>query len=307
MQVGCVVKGKSDGNKLGGSPDPRFAPSTCACCGKVVKLVTQLYQTDGKDQRVSGLFSCTDFSCKDQSIVCLRYSGPVKNVVEITTSKETESKEDGDNPISVCTDELDFEALLQLKKDRKAKKQAKPAKTKKKGKSQELPISSVFSGFEENLIMFSDENWVSDEESTWVGTGPTRTDVDRLLETYISENGSSGATLDDEEESTVEKWLDFRQRLDYIPGQCIRYEVSGEVLWNHPVDTPDPCSCGKDRVFEFQVLPGAHNYLRPVTMTWSSLVVFTCPDDQCGYDHVVEDAVIRLVDPDDQLLAVTSG
>ncbi|CAM9461481.1 unnamed protein product, partial [Phaeothamnion confervicola] len=56
----------------------------------------------------------------------------------------------------------------------------------------------------------------------------------------------------------IKSILDFSERVQREPNQCVRYAWGGRPLWStaHPPShEPPPCCCGAPRVFEMQLMP----------------------------------------------------
>ncbi|CAG8586430.1 4546_t:CDS:2 [Ambispora leptoticha] len=107
------------------------------------------------------------------------------------------------------------------------------------------------------------------------------------------------------EKSVLPKGVDkafrkFSERVAEWPDQCVRYEFGGQpLLYNQNYLTRiPPCkNCGKDRVFEFQLMPNIlyalstshyakvqgddHNniYQFDLGMEWGTVMIFTCMND----------------------------
>ena len=97
--------------------------------------------------------------------------------------------------------------------------------------------------------------------------------------------------LTEMEENLDEEWSRFQTRLSRAPTQCIRYcsRDSGDgdcaPLWpsskNEPKNVPKCRLCGKERVFEFQVLPQVLFYAGvdanvPDDLDFTTIAVYTC-------------------------------
>ncbi|XP_050419695.1 programmed cell death protein 2 [Adelges cooleyi] len=127
-----------------------------------------------------------------------------------------------------------------------------------------------------------DEESNDDENSEVVIPKGSLQDVDNLDEALLEM--AYGGDQDDE---YFEK---FKTTIASVPEQIIRYDRLGKPLWVCAKSIPatndiPPCSyCGKQRQFEFQIMPQVLYYLKLPEITneesfnFGVLAVYTCPD-----------------------------
>ncbi|GFO10820.1 programmed cell death protein 2 [Plakobranchus ocellatus] len=128
---------------------------------------------------------------------------------------------------------------------------------------------------------------------------PSRSDSERLAEyqqlmrspqmqesegKFTEEELDASAIHETEDD---QQFLKFKKRIEMEPDQVLRYCRGGEPLWVSAHQKPSAediprCCCGKERVFEFQVMPQLLNYLNidhlGNSLDWGTLCVYTCKD-----------------------------
>ncbi len=125
--------------------------------------------------------------------------------------------------------------------------------------------------------------------------------------------GGGGGGENYEKTPAHEKYfMKFNQRLRRCPNQIMRYAYSGTPLWPYPQPkslTIPPCSCGKSRVFELQLLPTLLAYTNIMedafamidkrsntiqtkvveSVDWATVAIYVCPD---SCKHSDEEVVV---------------
>ncbi|XP_071963234.1 programmed cell death protein 2-like [Antedon mediterranea] len=119
----------------------------------------------------------------------------------------------------------------------------------------------------------------------------TKPDEQKLnSEQMANEEGKKTEYDEDELEEMAygEEDKQFRKFKDIIeiePEQILRYQRSGQPLWvsseNQPTEVDIPkCTCGADRLFEFQILPQLLTYMDVDSVgdsiDWGTLLIYTC-------------------------------
>lgn len=101
---------------------------------------------------------------------------------------------------------------------------------------------------------------------------------------YTEEELATSAVHETEDD---QQFLKFKKRVEPEPDQVLRYCRGGEPLWVSAFHKPSAeeiprCSCGAERVFEFQVMPQLLNFLKldslGVSLDWGTLCVYTCKE-----------------------------
>lgn len=92
---------------------------------------------------------------------------------------------------------------------------------------------------------------------------------------------ASESDLDAHAESEKDKvFSKFKKRIDEYPEQIIRYKRGGTPLWiaKEPIPQSIPvCQyCGKERQFEFQIMPQVLTLLKENELDWGVIAVYTC-------------------------------
>ncbi|CAL1545453.1 unnamed protein product [Lymnaea stagnalis] len=149
-------------------------------------------------------------------------------------------------------------------------------------------------------LLFKEYELVTEDEEYSEGdSNNSKSDEERLLEyenlirspqlkeldgKYQAEDLEKSATAETEDDKL---FLKFKRRVDTEPSQVLRYEKGGEPLWVSAHHKPSPedipfCSCGSQRIFEFQVMPQLLNYLSvdklDSSVDWGTLCVYTCKE-----------------------------
>ncbi|XP_064652417.1 programmed cell death protein 2-like [Lineus longissimus] len=151
--------------------------------------------------------------------------------------------------------------------------------------------------------------------------------IQRLMNDYSRREGCDfERMLDESDSASGEKYEKasvrhgdhvfhkFMKRVSLCPQQCLRYSWCGHPL---PISkmaatqTIQRCSCGSERVFEFQLMPALVNLLKysaeahtdsAPPVEFGTILVFTCPQS-CWKegDSMQEEAIIVQADPDQHL------
>lgn len=90
----------------------------------------------------------------------------------------------------------------------------------------------------------------------------------------------------------------FKKTIKAFPEQVIRYDRGGLPLWITDMksdwqnDIRNCENCGKEREFEFQIMPQMLNYLKDDKLDWGVLAIFTC-SDSCNHKGYINEIVIK--------------
>ncbi|KAJ3092128.1 Programmed cell death protein 2 [Quaeritorhiza haematococci] len=162
-------------------------------------------------------------------------------------------------------------------------------------------------------LTFPEYEIVSEDEPPSLATPSTLLENLSLTTPTISEDDDLGVTTTDPEayedsQVGVDKaFLKFQKRIERDPEQVLRYgrvsygdEENFGPLWvsekgrpkgtgeegvkEGEEDVPVCPNCGKERTFEFQVMPQLLNHLNvdhfsPSSLDWGSLLIFSCPNN----------------------------
>ncbi|KAH9504649.1 Programmed cell death protein 2 [Bulinus truncatus] len=149
-----------------------------------------------------------------------------------------------------------------------------------------------------STILFKEFELVTEDEEYSEGdSNNSKSEEERLMEyeqlirspelqgldgKFQAEDLEKSATAETEDDRV---FLKFKRRIEPEPSQVLRYEQGGIPLWvssdHQPSssDIPD-CSCGAQRIFEFQVMPQLLNYLSvdslEHSLDWGTLCIYTC-------------------------------
>lgn len=154
---------------------------------------------------------------------------------------------------------------------------------------------------EEEQVDFTAE-WISVEyEENLIAQQKVKT------QEYVesSETGGSHEEWSGEkyEKSTIlEKSFEkFKKVMERNPEQILRYEFNGEPMWNNQKFKPtvSTCQCGAQRVFEFQIMPQAINWIsqnlfqaqaKKNLIDYGAIYLFSC-QNSCALNTIIEEFV----------------
>ncbi|KAJ9586227.1 hypothetical protein L9F63_020136 [Diploptera punctata] len=177
--------------------------------------------------------------------------------------------------------------------DWKSNHKAICSKDKKNGN--EIVTGVLLPQFE---IVIEDEEISEDETCR-----ETKTEKERLQEfEHLVQEGKAGTlqgddSINDELQkmaiSLEDKYFSkFTKRVSKMPKQVLRYDRGGKPLWissdhiPNEDDIPNCEYCGKNRQFEFQILPQMLNYLdldnTQKSVDWGVLAIYTCSESCDG-------------------------
>ncbi|GFS25455.1 programmed cell death protein 2 [Elysia marginata] len=161
-----------------------------------------------------------------------------------------------------------------------------------------------------HLLFKEFELVTEDEEVNEDSSSNSRSDKERLAEyqqLMRSEQlkGLEGKYTEEDLETTAvheteddQQFLKFKKRTESEPDQVLRYCRGGEPLWVSAFHKPSAeeiphCSCGAERVFEFQIMPQLLNFLGldrlGDSLDWGTLCIYTCKEScPIGNNYVEE-------------------
>eukprot|EP01083_Nonionella_stella_P267732 904582_1 len=155
-----------------------------------------------------------------------------------------------------------------------------------------------------------DSFWIcwGDEPSKQSSSPSDHSRAAALLDAYVRANpDDSGGALSAESKWAAEKYEKggdammerFQKRISRAPTQCVRYCFGGDPLWCADSSNLEvqKCACGRERVFEMQLMPNLFNELKcsqlpkGTVFDWTTMSIFVCPDS-CGspgsyYEEVI--------------------
>ncbi|EDR25875.1 programmed cell death protein, putative [Entamoeba dispar SAW760] len=145
----------------------------------------------------------------------------------------------------------------------------------------------------EYLIVTEPENELVEKEDV---------QLKKVIETMHPDNEDLGIKESDLQQSDP-VWIKFNTKIAKDPSQVLRYQFNGKPLWIKSNDIPQhPPSCprcGKQCVFEWQLLPQfiyATNLDIELNIDYGTIVVYSCPDSCGGDDYVNEPVVVQYFD-----------
>ncbi|XP_022092764.1 programmed cell death protein 2-like isoform X1 [Acanthaster planci] len=177
--------------------------------------------------------------------------------------------------------------------------------------------------FDEPLPCSASVTELTNHERELIDEYQQREGVDLVEWQKESSQTKRAASCEESYEKTTAKhgdkvFLSFAKKLQLCPEQCIRYSWCGSPLYltspNEGAVIP-PCPyCGRQRVFEVQLMPPLINTLhdadRPdVQIDFGVVIIYTCKascwDDPCqpGKSNLREEHVVIQADPDSALIA----
>ncbi|KAJ3188295.1 Programmed cell death protein 2 [Gaertneriomyces sp. JEL0708] len=312
-------------NKIGGkplwlNPDHLLAADdvTCGICGKVMVLLTQFYTPEDDPpeafHRTMYVFVCRDGKCHGQNwkqcIKAFRSQLP-EDIPHFDASSPPERLlSDTRAPqcrvcgllgskvcsrcklVQYCSREHQLDDWTQGKHKQYCSNSAESA------------VGGV------SALLFPESELVSENEPE----APIVYDIETVaaqLQEQLKVNEQVAASLveDDAEETEVEvdkAFLKFQKRVEREPEQVVRYarvaydddSTKVEPLWAsdsgipQPSDLPACPHCGKDRTFEFQIMPQLLTHLKidhyaRDALDWGTILVYSCssncqPTDDAG-------------------------
>jgi len=252
----------------GGCPEDVVHPR-CPHCHEMMLLVAQIYApVDEINHRHLLIFGCNFPTCHLlTSWVVIRVETPIIQQ-QVVVSPPPTSKSIFDTSLWVQGSNNDLEDLLNLRDLNLSKKSKK--KKKNKITSRALTVDLEVDG---EPLPTVDVNGIAH--------------VDALMRRYREQELESaeivpGGGKEDEEKGSHAQY--FQSRMERMPEQCLRYAYNGFPLWPcEPFDFKvPPCSCGLNRVFESQLVPGILWQLEfkcklEIFMDWSSVFIYSCP------------------------------
>lgn len=245
----------------------------------------------------------------------------VKEEIDWDTQSESSGSSDSDGALAHELELLSLEVQLTAAKNsagESGKGRRGPAK-RERSRKRDLDSEGAQNGSEEHSAKGAfDASYVEvDYEPSASKLEVETADVSHLLTRYLAEEkerGESGtvesfaAEEEDEEAIAKRNFEEFQERISRAPTQILRYQFGGSPLWPKvpaPIEKPETCDCGKDMVFELQLLGSCLHYLHPdksvpehqkeAGMNFASVAIFTCAADCTEVNIVAENRSLKVI------------
>ncbi|KAG7333943.1 hypothetical protein KOW79_002350 [Hemibagrus wyckioides] len=138
-----------------------------------------------------------------------------------------------------------------------------------------------------NLLLFPEWELVTEPEELPVNDDMPP-DSNSLAQVNIASSDLEESELESmalHESKDSEAFQKFKERIAAEPHQVLRYCREGSQLWVSSEHVPNKedipkCSCGTNRIFEFQIMPQLLNHLKvdspDASIDWGTLAIYTC-------------------------------